>query len=189
MQLVRGDICQPHRAEASGARGREARLFPRLCCASTRRGSCSLGPLSERQLRVRPSSPAPTTSSAPMSYLGMPLSGPFATARWLPSFQSQLGAMFSLLPGWDTYNGKPITAESAEAAVGFMTRFLEPKTTAPWIVPLADGGLQLEWHENGVDLEVAFPATDNPELYALDLTTGEEITADPRNADPADLEH
>jgi hypothetical protein len=142
--------------------------------------------ISERAIHVRLAS-TPTTFHAPPSHLRVTLPGRNANAKWIPSFERQLRALFDLQPGWDTYFGRRITLESAEAAILFAGDHLEPLTADPWLVPLADGGLQLEWHENGIDLEVAFPATDEPELYALDLETGIETTADPRDVEPTEL--
>jgi hypothetical protein len=143
--------------------------------------------ISERAIRIQAAS-KPTTFTPPPRHFRVTVPGRNANARWISSLEKQMLAMFALQPGWDTYYGRQITVDSAEAALSFASTYLEPETVDPWLVPLADGGLQLEWHENGVDLEVAFPETDDPELYALDLDTGDELTADPRSIDPADLQ-
>jgi hypothetical protein len=49
---------------------------------------------------------------------------------------------------------------------------MEPATPAPSVVPLADGGLQLEWHRKQQDLEVAFPTDDPPQFFYQNRTTG-----------------
>jgi hypothetical protein len=33
-------------------------------------------------------------------------------------------------------------------------------TPAPWVVPLSDGGVQMEWHERGLDIEIGVPPSD-----------------------------
>lgn len=38
------------------------------------------------------------------------------------------------------------------------------QTPAPSIVPMSDGGLQLEWHREGYDVELAIYSTDDVEL-------------------------
>ena len=43
---------------------------------------------------------------------------------------------------------------------------------APSVVPLGDGGLQLEWHRNQQDLEVVFAAEDAPRFFYQNRATG-----------------
>jgi hypothetical protein len=58
-----------------------------------------------------------------------------------------------LEPGWDTYDAQPI----APAAISAARRFLDG-LDHPSVVPTSDGGVQVEWHVNGVDVEVLFDA-------------------------------
>lgn len=50
--------------------------------------------------------------------------------------------LLSLRDGWDSYDGKPITKE-AMLAVDSVS-----------VVPCSDGGLQLELHRDGFDIEI-----------------------------------
>ena len=43
-------------------------------------------------------------------------------------------------------------------ALSVLESILQPKTPAPQVIPLSNGGLQFEWHENGVDLEIEISA-------------------------------
>ncbi len=45
----------------------------------------------------------------------------------------------------------------------------------PGVVPLSDGGLQIEWHGKGRHLEIEFPADEAPKFYYYEDDTGEEI--------------
>ena len=53
-----------------------------------------------------------------------------------------------LKPGWDGYHGVPAVQSIAEVA-DIMT------LSNASISPMSGGGIQLEWHENGYDIEVA----------------------------------
>ena len=53
----------------------------------------------------------------------------------------------TLRPGWNSHG----SASISEAAIHTAEVMLEP----PAIVPRSNGGIQLEWHTDGLDLEVA----------------------------------
>ena len=92
--------------------------------------------------------------------------------------------MLTTLPrGWDGYHGVPVTRANVQMAAHFLDRFLDSSSAAPWLVPLSGGGLQLEWHQGGLDIEVAYPADDVPEMYVRDLASGEEWEIDPESTD------
>jgi hypothetical protein len=51
-------------------------------------------------------------------------------------------ALLALKPGWDSYEAEPITEAAARTA------------DAVAFVPRSDGGIQIELHGGGVDLEI-----------------------------------
>lgn len=67
---------------------------------------------------------------------------------------ARLSALSSLPFNWDSYNGLPIT----KAAINEAHRILDPLKDLwmpePWIVPTNSGGLQIEYHLNGIGLEI-----------------------------------
>lgn len=63
----------------------------------------------------------------------------------------KLTELSRLEKGWDSYDAKPPTPEALRAARGFLDGL-----GLAWIVPCSDGGVQVEWHVNGVDVEVTF---------------------------------
>lgn len=66
--------------------------------------------------------------------------------------------------GWDSYQGEPTTQKAAVAA----QRFLDALRTPPAVVPCSDGGIQLEWHTAGYDIEVAFTPDGAIEFWAVE---------------------
>jgi hypothetical protein len=60
---------------------------------------------------------------------------------------ARLESLADLKPGWDSYGGKAPTPE-AIAAARVMIEW-EPTAT-----PLSGGGVQLEWHAGGYDIEI-----------------------------------
>jgi hypothetical protein len=63
-------------------------------------------------------------------------------------------AVIALEAGWDGSNGRPMTVDAFITALKVLEETMAWDTVAPTIVPVSDGGVQLEWHCAGVDLEV-----------------------------------
>ena len=53
--------------------------------------------------------------------------------------------------GWDSYKGKPITSASIAGAEKWLSMV---RGSDPQITPTNSGGVQFEWHEQGIDFEV-----------------------------------
>lgn len=53
-----------------------------------------------------------------------------------------LTSFLSLKPGWDTYRAKPITGAAIKTAEALRA------------VPVAHGGVQIEMHAGGMDIEI-----------------------------------
>ena len=77
-------------------------------------------------------------------------------AEWLRPAVAEVEELTSLAPNWNGYGAKSVDAGSAVAAVQFLLRAAYPNISRPDIVPVSDGGVQVEWHRGGVDFEVCF---------------------------------
>ena len=66
----------------------------------------------------------------------------------------KLSDLINLPEGWDGHLGRPVDFDVAKFAVKFLASTLDSESPAPQIVPLSYGGLQLEWHERDIDLEI-----------------------------------
>jgi hypothetical protein len=73
---------------------------------------------------------------------------------WIDPLIKQLESVLALKPGWDGAKANPITSDALEAALKVLEETMAWDTIAPAVVPVSDGGIQLEWHCAGVDLEV-----------------------------------
>ena len=68
-----------------------------------------------------------------------------------------------LKPGWDSYDAKPIDPRCIEKAFEFWR-----ETRGPWtVVPCADGGVQLERHSDGLDIEIRVSPASDPQRPVL----------------------
>jgi hypothetical protein len=86
----------------------------------------------------------------------------------------QINGLLALPPNWDSYGAPRIDPHIGVAAAGLLSRTMKDDTPLPAIVPLSTGGLQIEWHEAGIDLEVEIESPSHFALYGRDRQTGEE---------------
>lgn len=86
----------------------------------------------------------------------------------------QRAAELARLPrGWNSYDASPISAAVLQRTLGFLLEYVASGVDHPALVPTVRGGLQLEWHDNGVDVEVEITPDGSVSFFAEDGTTGE----------------
>lgn len=73
---------------------------------------------------------------------------------WAEEVAAQLVSFLDLQPNWASYGARTPRREAIEAAYELLMVLSEPATPAPQVVPTSRGGVQLEWHCSGIDLEV-----------------------------------
>ena len=81
--------------------------------------------------------------------------------------------LLSLPPGWNSYSAKPIAAQNAIRAIRLLGEFLEPHTPPPTVVPTVRGGIQLEWHSSGVNVEVYIQSPNDVSFFAEEVGSGD----------------
>lgn len=93
---------------------------------------------------------------------------------WLTPILQRLSALLQLPPGWDSYTARSVRPECAVFALGkVLPAFMRLDLPVPSVVPTNSGGLQLEWHTRGVDLEVEI-SQDN-RVFAVYELLGEAV--------------
>jgi len=70
--------------------------------------------------------------------------------------------------GWDSYSAPPLKRDAGLFALEILNSVMRPRTPLPQVVPSSVGGVQLEWHEKGVDLELHVTAPYEWELWFID---------------------
>jgi hypothetical protein len=73
---------------------------------------------------------------------------------------------------WDQQGARSIREDAALFALELLYRLLTPTSPAPQIVPLAYGGLQLEWHRRGSDLEIEIAGPNRVSVSFEDPQSG-----------------
>ena len=102
--------------------------------------------------------------------------------QWATDALRKLGALIDLKPGWDGHFGMPITHASASYAFDILRHVMQPGVPLPSITPLSYGGVQLEWHRKGWDVEIEVPGPGKIYVFTRDIRseieTERELSAD-----------
>ena len=69
------------------------------------------------------------------------------------------GHLLALEANWDSYGANPINPRSVELAARIARAFPEKQHLA--MVPTCDGYVQVEWHQDGEDVEIEVWAEDS----------------------------
>lgn len=96
------------------------------------------------------------------------------TPRWFDPLVQGFVDVLTLPPDWNSYQAKTINPKTVDEAMNFIVAVLAPTSPAPRVIPMSSGGIQLEWHRSGIDLEVVFDVGDQPFFFYQNRGNGEE---------------
>jgi hypothetical protein len=96
---------------------------------------------------------------------------------WLPVVLTRLEELRSLAFGWDSPTSLPVREDMVQRALAFLWQVMQEITPPPSIVPLGSGGLQIEWHRAGWNVEIEFDDDTTTPIYVHELATDEEQEA------------
>jgi len=74
--------------------------------------------------------------------------------EWLKETEETLRGFATLPEGWDSYGAKSIEPHVVDAAIELLHRIVQHNTLKPSVVPTNRGGIQIEWHIQGLDIEI-----------------------------------
>ena len=98
----------------------------------------------------------------------------------------QVADLLDLPESWNSYSAKPIEPQHAVRAVELLAQLLDTGAPPPTVVPTVRGGIQLEWHANGVDIEVYINSPSEVTFFAKHLKSGDGVEQ-PVDADVHEL--
>ena len=110
-----------------------------------------------------------------------------------PDVAERLSHLFTLPPNWDGYGASVISATAVNACTRLILS-IEPtlysKAGAPFIAPMADGGIELEWDcVRTKELMLTIPPIGRPVLFLLtpcdDTDSSAELSGDLPDGDDA----
>lgn len=97
---------------------------------------------------------------------------------WLSPTIEQVNKLLRLPENWDLDGASRVDPRAAIAALELLGATARPDTPAPSIVPTDEGGVQLEWHMRGIDLEVEVTPTGRVQGFFADSGDDHEWEAD-----------
>ena len=68
----------------------------------------------------------------------------------MDKYEATASRFKELKPGWDSYGGKPISHKCLDKALSILSELSDEYQ----MVPDPDGGVQLERHTGGLDIEI-----------------------------------
>ena len=86
-----------------------------------------------------------------------------------------VGDLLSLPEGWNSHSAKPIAVRNARAAIELLAQVLRTDTPPPDVVPRVQGGIQLEWHTEKVDIEIYIDSPDKVSFFAEDVESRRKL--------------
>jgi hypothetical protein len=105
-----------------------------------------------------------------------------AAPAWLAVVGPRLQKLRELPMGWDGYEAPALSSDVTWFAIELLNKIMGPQTSPPQVVPSSVGGLQIEWHEKDIDLEIHIAAPYHCEVWYEDRRSGividEQFTAD-----------
>lgn len=104
--------------------------------------------------------------------------------KWLYPTLQVMKEFSALLANWDSYGSRRIDDLAIYHAVKFLLMVVGAKDgPVPIVVPTSRGGIQLEWHAIGADLEVEFSPKSGASAIFFNRTANEVWEANDTDAD------
>lgn len=95
-------------------------------------------------------------------------------STWFSATLKRITELLQLPSNWDGYGASEVRTEVARRALTSLLSLLDDDSPTPSVVPLSDGGLQVEWHRHSRSLEIEFPASGSASFYFYGGTSDEE---------------
>lgn len=95
----------------------------------------------------------------------VPGTDPWSRPWFVEYVEAELNELLGLSEGWDGRRARPVTVAAIQGTIDVLAALMNETSAPPQLFPLPDGGLQLEWHVGGNDVEVEIDA--DGEAHAL----------------------
>lgn len=79
-----------------------------------------------------------------------------------------LNGLADLPARWNSYDAAPIDLETIAVACDLVQSAMLVSTPPPSVVPTVRGGVQLEWHRNGIDFEIRIDSPSQASIFVED---------------------
>ena len=102
---------------------------------------------------------------------------------WLARIDGRLKELRSLARGWDGYDAPPISPAVLAFSRSVLQSIMTPHCPPPSLVPTHGGGIQLEWHLAGGDVELMIYRPADAALSAFFSNGQDSIEEEPLSSD------
>ncbi|MXY78953.1 MAG: hypothetical protein F4Y94_04515 [Chloroflexi bacterium] len=102
-----------------------------------------------------------------------PVSPTLADQPWFNPIRIQLNGFFALGANWNGYGELPIHESAVKRVVDVLDTICADGP-APQVVPMSDGGVQIEWMDGALEIEVEVPPFGPAQILIVE-PSGEEI--------------
>ena len=93
-------------------------------------------------------------------------------SAWFKTTVAELADLLHLPPNWYSYGARPVEERNIAVALELLIRIMQDDTPSPSVVPTTTGGVQLEWHLQGVDLEVEVASPGRLHAFCEHVNSG-----------------
>ena len=80
--------------------------------------------------------------------------------------EAELNTLCALPERWDGHHAQPITVSAIESTIQVLGSLMDQTSPPPQLFPLADGGIQAEWHVDGNKIEIEIEGNGDAYLLA-----------------------
>ena len=91
---------------------------------------------------------------------------------WLESVERQIAELRTLPFGWDAFGAGPLRHDVLWFALSLLDTVMSDNTPPPHLTPLSHEGVMLEWHREGIDLEIEIERPGEAHVTYEDSETG-----------------
>lgn len=81
---------------------------------------------------------------------------PVDSPNWFEDALQKMAELLSLEENWDSYGAPRIDSCIVESVAQLLSALTKSWVPKPWICPTVRGGVQIEWHTNGIDIEIEY---------------------------------
>jgi len=116
--------------------------------------------ITERSIRYV----SPSAASAHAAAMDMTVEEP----PWKHPLVLDLARALELVEGWDSYSAPRVANKAVNLALHLLEVAAPRDAPTPTVVPTTEGGIQLEWHCAGIDLELEVSPVEPPQFSFRD---------------------
>jgi hypothetical protein len=107
------------------------------------------------------------------------MAGQERSPEWLPETEEAIRRLTTLPPNWNSYGARAVQPPIVQSAIELLHEIVRRDTPCPSVVPTARGGIQLEWHTRGIDLEIELDLPERIQVLYEDAAGEEEWELEP----------